>query len=288
MTDQRVGIVGVGLMGSGIARNVQKGGWPLHFLDHPGNQPTDALRGAGAVAHDRAADLAGAVDVVILCVTGTPEVEDVLTREGGVLAGLRPGATVIDCSTAVPSSTLRLAEAVRERGGRFLDAPMTRTPKEAMEGRLNLIVGGDADDFQRVLPLLRSFAENVTHVGPTGSGHAMKLLHNFVSLGFSAVLAEAMAAADSAGIDPAVLHRVLDEGGGRGVVLNRFADPDGFRFTLANASKDVGYFVRMMSDLGAPGEVAQAVATLYAGSVENGHGGDFVPSLPRLISARET
>ena len=293
MGNQHVGIIGVGLMGSGIARNVLAAGWPLHFLDHPGNQPTQALREGGATAHESAAALAGAADVVIVCVTGTPQVEDVLNRPDGVLAGLRSGATVIDCSTTVPSSTLRLAEAVGSKGGRFLDAPMTRTPKEAMEGRLNLIVGGEREDFERVLPILRSFAENITLVGPTGSGHAMKLLHNFVSLGFSAVLAEAAAAADSAGIDRKALHEVLHEGGGRGVVLDRFApyllegDLDAFRFTLANASKDVGYFVRMMSDLGEPGAVARAVDTLYAGSVERGHGDAFVPNLVAMLSRKE-
>jgi 3-hydroxyisobutyrate dehydrogenase len=294
MERQQVGIVGVGLMGSGIATNVLKAGWPVHFLDHPGNQPTAGLVEGGATAHATPAAIAAAADILILCVTGSPQVEAVLAGETGLLAGLREGTTVIDCSTAIPSSTLRVAESVRGRGGRFLDAPMTRTPKEAMEGRLNLIVGGERDDFERMLPLLRTFAESIAYAGPTGAGHTMKLLHNFVSLGFSAVLAEAAAAARRAGVDPGVFHAVLNDGGGRGVVLDRFAsyledgDPSGFRFTLANGAKDIGYFVQMMSEVGGPGPVARAVESVYAESVAAGRGDDYVPTLISILSERGT
>ena len=155
----QVGMIGVGLMGHGIALNVLRGGYKLALLDHPGNQPVEDLQDLGATKVPTASALAANSNVLILCVTGTPQVEDVLFRDDGVLAGLRPGTIVIDCSTAIPSSTLRIAKAVEEAGGLFLDAPMTRTPKEAAEGRLNLIVGGDKDLYERCLPLLRSYAE---------------------------------------------------------------------------------------------------------------------------------
>src|SRR5262245_21291454 len=161
MSDTRsIGLVGVGLMGHGIAANLLKHGHRLTVLEHAGNQPLDALRRAGARSVPTAAALARESDVVILCVTGSPQVEAVLTGADGVLAGLRAGAVVIDCSTAVPSSTERMAQAVRAAGGRFLDAPMTRTPKEAAEGRLNLLVGGDVALFAACRPLLACFAEN--------------------------------------------------------------------------------------------------------------------------------
>src|SRR5690606_6480879 len=154
-----------------------------------------------------AAELASRVDILIVCVTGTPQVEQVLLGEDGALQGLRPDCTVIDCSTAIPSSTLKIANAVQAAGGRFLDAPMTRTPKEAAEGRLNLIVGGDREVYERCLPVLQSFAENIVHAGGIGAGHQMKLLHNYVSLGFAAVLAEAAACARQSGTD---LHTFCD------------------------------------------------------------------------------
>lgn len=266
---KKIGMVGIGMMGHGIATNVRKAGYPLGVLEHPGNQPLDTLLGQGAVAYGSASELASASEVVILCVTGSPEVEAVLSQPGGVLDGLKAGSVIIDCSTAIPSSTLRIAEQVVERGGRFLDAPMTRTPKEAAEGRLNLLVGGDRALFEEMLPLLRSFAENVTHTGPVGSGHRMKLLHNFVSLGQVALLGEAAACAARANIDPAVLVEVLAKGGGGGAALDRLKpylldqDPNALRFTLANANKDLGYYTVMAQDSAAAHEISDAVAATF-------------------------
>ena len=289
MSKQKVGMIGVGLMGHGIASNIQKGGWEIGLLDHPGNQPIDNLTDQGALVYETIGALSAASEVIILCVTGSPQVEDVLLKEGGVLDNLRPGTVIIDCSTAIPSSTLALASKVKEAGGLFLDAPMTRTPKEAAQGRLNLIVGGDKALFEHQLPLLRSFAENIAHAGGVGSGHTMKLLHNFVSLGFSAVLAEATTCAFKAGIDAKVLHSVLAAGGGAGVVLDRLApyilegDESSFQFSLANSAKDMGYYTTMASDLAAPSEVSQAVCERYQSQVDAGNGARFVPYLIDLL-----
>jgi len=185
MTKKPVGVVGVGLMGHGIATNIQKHNWPLGFLVHEGNQPTDDLTEAGATPHQSLSALAKACDVIIICVTGSPQVESILTAEDGLLAHIQNDTVIIDCSTAIPTSTIKLAKLVQDAGGHFMDAPMTRTPKEAAEGRLNLIVGGDKLHFDEQLPLLQSFAENIVHAGEVGAGHTMKLLHNYVSLGFS-------------------------------------------------------------------------------------------------------
>ena len=128
----KIGMAGIGMMGHGIATNIVKHNYPMVLLEHPGNQPLHDLIAAGATTTPSAAALAAAVDVVILCVTGSPEVEDVMFREGGLLEGLRPGAIVIDCSTAIPSSTLKVAESVEKAGGRFLDAPMTARPRKPL------------------------------------------------------------------------------------------------------------------------------------------------------------
>ncbi|APE30778.1 2-hydroxy-3-oxopropionate reductase [Halomonas aestuarii] len=284
----RVGLVGVGLMGHGIARNLLQSGHRLCFLDHPGNQPVDDLLAAGATARTSGREVAEAADVVILCVTGSPQVEAVLFEAGGVLEGLAPGTVVIDCSTALPSSTEKVARRVDEAGGRFMDAAMTRTPKEAEAGRLNLIVGAPEALYAELLPLLESFAENITHAGEVSAGHTLKLLHNFVSLGFSAVLAEAAAASRRAGIDDAAFLEVVGRGGGGGVVFERLrpfvesADPSGFRFSVANATKDLGYYRAMTDELGASRDLAQAVEGLYAGIVEQDR---MVPELIALLQA---
>jgi len=287
-----IGMVGIGLMGHGIATNVVKHGYALTVLEHPGNQPLDALKAAGATSVAGAAELGAAADIVILCVTGSPQVEAVLLGEAGLLKSLRRGAVVIDCSTAIPSSTLRVAEAVQAAGVRFLDAPMTRTPKEAAEGRLNLLVGGDAALFAECRPLLACFAENITHTGGVGTGHSMKLLHNYVSLGTVALIAEAAACAQRSGVDPQVFVDVLAKGGGGGVALERLKpfitdrDPNTLRFAMSNAQKDLGYYTEMAHDIGAAQGIADAVLGTFAQAVEAGGAQRYVPELVELLARR--
>lgn len=280
-----IGIIGVGLMGHGIASNVLRHGYPLTLLDHPGNQPVADLLDAGAKKAATPAAIAQSVQVVILCVPGSPQVEDVLYGDHSLLANMRPGTVIIDCSTALPSSTVKIARDVNDAGCHFLDAAMTRTPKEAAAGRLNLIVGGEPDVFERYKPLLQSYAENITFVGPAGSGHRMKLVHNFVSLGFAAVLTEAAACAQHADIAPEKLLEILAAGGGGGVVLDRLRpyietrDPSGFRFSMANAMKDMTYYATMADESGARHVTADAVREAYA------HGHEQRPEgiVPELI-----
>ena len=291
---KKIGMIGIGMMGHGIATNLARHGHPLVLLEHPGNQPLDDLRDAGASTTPDPRALAAAVDVVILCVTGTPQVEAVLLGDGGVLAGLRAGTVVIDCSTAVPSSTERVARAVEAAGGRFLDAPMTRTPKEAAEGRLNLLVGGDDALFAECRPILACFAENIVHAGPVGAGHRMKLLHNFVSLGFIALLSEAAACAERSGIDADVFVDVLASGGGGGAALERVGpyllskDTSALRFSMANAKKDLGYYGAMATDIGAVRDIGDAVQRTFDQAVEQGGPASLVPELASLLAARAT
>ena len=288
----KIGMVGIGLMGHGIARNLAKHGYPLTVLEHAGNQPLDKLKAAGVATATTAAALAAGADIIILCVTGSPEVEAVLTGQDGVLQGLRAGAVVIDCSTAVPSSTECMARAVRAAGGRFVDAPMTRTAKEAHDGRLNLLVGAEPALFEEIKPVLACFAENITLAGPTGAGHRMKLLHNSVSLGFIALLAEAAACAERAGIAPEVLVDVLGKGGGGGVALERLKpyllarDASGLKFAMGNAQKDLGYYTQMARDTQAVHTIADAVHGTYAAAVAQAGPQTVVPELVTLLAQR--
>lgn len=288
---QRIGMIGIGMMGHGIASNVVKHGYPLTVMEHPGNQPLDTLRAAGAVGVGTAAEVAARSDVVILVLTGAPEVEAVVLGERGVLQGLQRGAVVIDCSTSVPQTTAKVAAAVAAAGGRFLDAPMTRTPKEAAEWRLNLLVGGDAQLLEECRPLLACFAENILHAGDTGAGHTMKLLHNFVSLGMVTLLAEAAACAQKQQIRPEVFVDILAKGGGRGVALDRIApyllqqDASVLRFTLANAAKDASYYEAMAAGIGAEKDVADGVLATLRRAAQS-EPGAFVPELARILAAK--
>jgi 3-hydroxyisobutyrate dehydrogenase-like beta-hydroxyacid dehydrogenase len=287
---KKIGMVGIGLMGHGIASNLQKHGWELGLFEHPGNQPLDALKAGGATSFTSTRELAAHSDVVILVLTGSPQVEAVLTGAGGVLAGLRPGSIVIDCSTSMPSSSVRMARAVQAVGARFLDAPMTRTPKEAAEGRLNLLVGGDADLLQTCRPLLQCCAENITHVGPVSAGHSMKLLHNYVSLGMVTLLAEAAACAQRSGVAAEAFVDVLAKGGGGGVALERLKpyllarDASGLRFSIANARKDLDYYNAMAAEAGTAREVAAAVLTTLESALARSPDA-LVPELVTLLAA---
>ncbi len=292
MASTTVGLIGVGLMGHGIARNVAGKGFALYVLEHPGNQPLTELLQLGAKTCKTPAELAQHCNVIILCVTGSPQVEAVLTGEHGVLSAIQPGAVVIDCSTAVPASTVRMAQAVQAAGGRFIDAPMTKTSKAAHDGTLNLLVGGDAAVLAAVQPVLATFTEKVTHVGAMGDGHRMKLLHNFVSIGQMTLLAEATACARKEGMNMQAFYDVLAGGGGGGVALDRLKsfiladDPSGIAFSISNAAKDLGYYATMAHDAQAASQVADAAAATLQGEVDAQHGNDMLPTLIALLAKR--
>lgn len=286
----KTGMIGVGLMGHGIARNVlRRGGHELTFLSHAGNQPVDELLSLGATAVDTPAAVAAASEVVILCVTGSPQVEAVLTGPDGVLTGLRPGTVVVDCSTALPESTLRMAAAVQAAGGVMIDAPMTRTAKFAHEGKLNLLLGGDAAVIERIRPVLASFTEDTPHVGAIGAGHRLKLLHNFVSVGFMALLAEAAAQAADGGVEAEALVSVLRAGGGGSVALDRMApfilggSADSLPFSISNALKDFDYYLGMSQQAGARHQIADGVRTALNDAVEAGNGASYLPELTQIF-----
>jgi len=287
-----IGMIGIGMMGHGIASNLLKHGHTLSVLAHAGNQPIDDLLQQGVKTFTRPKDLAAHSDVVILCVTGTPQVQAVLMGADGVLEGLRPNTLVIDCSTAMPAATEQIAQVVVAHGGLFVDAPMTRTPKEAAEGRLNLLVGADAAVFETCKPILSCFAENIVHVGPVGSGHRMKLLHNYVSLGSVALLAEAAACAQVGGVNAQTFVDVLAMGGGWGAALERLKpfllshDNTGLRFTIANALKDLTYYNDMAEHMHAEHAVASAIQTTLKTAYDRDQGALLMPELVDILAKR--
>ncbi len=286
-----IGLIGVGLMGKGIARNLMQRGFALTLLDHPGNQPTEDLVQGGARMVASPAEVAAASDVILLVVTGAPEVEAVITGARGVLGALRRGATIIDCSTSKPEVTQRLAALVAQAGGHMIDAPMTGLAKQAQEGTLNVLVGGDPALLERVRPVLEAFTKRIMHVGPIGSGNRMKLLHNYVSIGSIALVAEAAAHALRAGVDPAVFVEVLATGGGSGAALERLrmailsGDGTGVPFVLANAVKDLRYYQAVAGETGAPHAIADAVASALESQVAAGSGQRYLSELVRLFQS---
>jgi 3-hydroxyisobutyrate dehydrogenase len=287
----RIGLIGVGLMGHAIAKNLLKHGFSLTLLHHSGNQPTEDLVAGGARVVGSPAEVGAVTDVVVLVVTGAPEVEAVLIGDQGLLSALRPGATVIDCSTSKPEVTQRLAAMVEQVGSHMIDAPMTGIVKQAREGTLNVLVGGDPTVLEAVRPVLEAFTRRISHVGPIGTGHRMKLLHNFVSIGGMALIAEAAAHAIRAGVDPAVFVEVLATGGGSGAALDRLrtailgGDATGVPFSIANAAKDLRYYQAVAAGTGARSAIADAVASTLDAQVSSGSGHRYVSELVRLFQS---
>jgi len=287
--DRKVGFIGIGMMGHGLATSVQRAGYPVKFLVHPGNQPVDDLVANGAQGLASAAEIARASDVVFIVVTGSPEVENAVFAPGGLLEGMGPGKLVIDCSTALPESTLKVAAAIIEAGGRYIDAPMTRTPKEAAEGRVNVMVGAGDADYADAEPLLNAIAENIYRGGGISTGHQMKLLHNYVALANAVVLTEAVVCARKGGVDIATLSEVLQTGGGDSTILRRIrpyleeGDDSSFRFTISNACKDMGYYVGMAAAAKVPSGVAAAAHQVYVLAEAQGQGANPVPKLTDFI-----
>lgn len=287
---RKLGFIGVGLMGHGLAKNLMKQGHSMTVLDHAGNQPIDDLKRLGAQAVETAREVAAAADVVFMCVTGSPQVEACVYGTQGLLEGLRPDAIVVDATTADPVSTVKVAAAVQERGGRYVDAPMTRTPQHAEDGCVNVMLGGDPATIAQVRPLIESYAENIFVGGDVGSGHRMKLLHNYVSLGTLALLAEAYTCAGKAGVDRDVLTRVLATGGGDSVVLKRlmpFLDdgqPGSMLFSLVNAGKDLRYFTHMAEELQVGAFVGEAVHQTFVTAANIGGGEKMIPELLNILA----
>lgn len=288
---QRVGFVGVGMMGHGMAKNIVEKGYALTILGHRNRQPVEDLVGRGAVEARSPAELGRRSDLVFLCVTGSPQVEAVVLGPEGLLAGLTPGAIVADCSTAEPDSTLRIAAAIAARGGRFVDAPLVRTPKEAEEGRLGVMIGGDPATVAEIRPVLETFAENIVHAGPVGAGHRLKLINNYLVMANAGTVAEAVVAAKRAGVDLKALTDVVTSGGGDSVMFRRFAkyfldgDDSAAKFSISNATKDLRYYAHMMETVPAAGFVGAAIAQLFQAAVARGHGGQFLPHIIDAVAA---
>ena len=292
MSRPTIGFIGVGLMGHGMARNILTKGYPLVVLGHNNRQPVDHLKSLGAREASTPRELAAQCDIVHLCVTGSPQVEANLRGPDGILASGRKGLIVIDCSTSNPVSTLALGDELQAAGMTLVDAPLSRTPKEAEAGTLDTMVGADPDTFARIRPVLECWATTINHLGPLGLGHKMKLVNNFVALGYAALYSEALAIARRSGLSIEQFHAVLGAGRMRCGFYDTFMkwsvdhDPNAHLFTIANAHKDMRYMAAMANDAGAVNTLQAGVKNSFAAMDAAGQGQRHVPMLADFIAAQ--
>jgi 3-hydroxyisobutyrate dehydrogenase-like beta-hydroxyacid dehydrogenase len=285
---QRIGFIGIGLMGHGMAKNLLQKGHALTFLAHRNRKNLDDLLKLGAKEAKSPAEIAQQSDVVILCVTGTPQVE--ANVYGGLLEASREGQVVIDCSTSIPESTDRIRGDFAHKGVRFVDAPLARTPVQAEEGKLNCMVGADEKTLAEIRPVLEKFCENIFHVGAPGTGHKVKLVNNFLALGTAALVCESLAACAKVGIDLEIFYKLISAGGANSAMFQMVVpkalqgDHTGLMFTLANAKKDIGYYQAMLAGAPLAGAMGSALMHTLVQANALGLGDQYVPS---LIEAHE-
>ena len=292
MSRPTIGFIGLGLMGHGMAKNIVTKGYPLVVTGHRNRAPVEHLVSLGAREAKTPREAAQACDIVHLCVTGSPQVESVIRSPDGIAAADKPGLIVIDCSTSNPVSTLALGDELRARGMTLVDAPLSRTPKEAEEGTLDTMVGADAQTFATIEPVLRCWAGNVVHLGPLGLGHKMKLINNFVAMGYAALFAEALAIARKAGLSIEQFHSVIGSGRMRSPFYDTFmkwsldGDPNAHKFTITNAHKDMRYLASMANEAGAVNPIQSMVKNNFAAMEAAGQGDRYVPMLADFVAAQ--
>ncbi len=288
---ETIGFIGLGYMGHGMAKNILAKGHSLNVLAHRNRQPIDDLLSRGAVEAEDEHALAQTSTIVFLCLPGSPQVEAVVDRLGNSLAA---GAVIVDCSTSDPVSTARLSDALAERDLHLVDAPLGGTPVQAEEGTLSAMVGAEEAVFQRVRPVIETWASTVVHIGKPGDGHRMKLLNNFLSLGYAALYSEALALGQKVGISVETFDSVIR--GSRmdcgfyqtfmGYALE--GNREAHKFTLTNALKDLTYLESMADAAGIANPTGNAAKNSFAMALAAGGDGpeDYVPHLADFVARR--
>jgi 3-hydroxyisobutyrate dehydrogenase-like beta-hydroxyacid dehydrogenase len=277
-------------MGHGMAKNLVEKGYSLSIYARKASEATTDLQQRGATLRASAAEVAQHATVVFLCVTGSKDVEAIVRGSNGLKAGLKAGSVVVDCSTSDPVSTQTLEEELKEIAVHLVDAPLSRTPKEAWAGTLDTMVGAETEIFQRIEPMLKTFAGRIVHLGAPGTGHRMKLINNFVSLGYAALYSEALTLSQAVGITPAMFDSVIRGGRMDNLFYQTFMEytlhgnKEAHKFTLTNAFKDLRYLESMADNAGVVNPLGNAVKNSFGLGLQQGGPELMVPMLPELVA----
>ena len=273
----KVGFVGLGAMGGRMVGHL-KGFADVQVFDLDVARREQAAQAAGGKAVASIAAMTD-VDVVILMLPDSPIVDKVLRNE--LLKTLKPGSMVIDMSSSTPANTIENAKVSKQQGITFIDAPVSGGIGGAESGKLAIMAGGDAADFARALPLLNRMGTKVVHVGPVGSGHAVKALNNLLGATILVATSEIFAAGEKFGLDPEVMHQVIDASSG-GSFMTAHAWPRAvlpktwnFGFAMQLMNKDVGIAMSLIESTGVKTVLCQANAALWAAAVKANPGADM-------------
>ncbi len=289
----RVGFIGLGSMGVGMAKNVVSNGYPLTIMGNTRREPVDRLVGLGATEVSTPAEVVKNSDVVILCVTTSAVVEDLVYGDNGILDAITHPITLIDCGTSDPNSTLKIGSDLAKKQSDMMDIPLGRSAREAEAGTLNMMAAGDEAVFEKMKPLLETMSENLFYLGVLGTGHKLKLINNFFSMSFACVIAEAVTVSREIDLDLELLQKVV----GAGPIRSDFfdwnmagpveGDTSKLQFAIKNGCKDVGYFADMAKAAGVDGFMAPGALKLLQQAVEDGQGDSPIPALSDWLSAKQ-
>tara|TARA_B100001057_G_scaffold253942_2_gene254208 strand:- start:3566 stop:4444 length:879 start_codon:yes stop_codon:yes gene_type:complete len=283
MSKPVIGFIGLGLMGGNMAENLQNKGYELIVMDL-NKDAVAACVSRGAKTASTAKELAQGADIIMFCLTTSAVVEKIVYAEDGILAGIKEGAVLIDFGTSIPSSTKKIGADLAAKGAGMIDAPLGRTPAHAKDGLLNIMAAGDIDTFNKVKPVLEDQGENVFHLGELGAGHTTKLINNFMGMTTVCAMSQAFAVADKVGVDRQQLFDIMSTGPSsspfmqfcKNYAVDNVSD---LGFSIANANKDLGYFLQMVSDLGTESKIAEGSSANLQAAFDAGMGQGNVPEI---------
>ena len=283
MTKPTIGFIGLGLMGGNMVENLQKKGYQLTVLDL-NKDAVSACVARGANVASSAKELAAASDIVMLCLTTSAVVESIFYADDGILAGIKAGAVLIDFGTSIPASTKKIGADLAAKGAGMIDAPLGRTPAHAKDGLLNIMAAGDQATFDKVQPVLQDQGENIFYLGALGAGHTTKLINNFIGMTTVCAMSQAFAVAELAGVDRQQLFEIMSTGPSNSPFMHFCKNyaVDGVSdlgFSIANANKDLGYFLKMLEELGTQSEIAEGSSANLQAAFDAGMGQGNVPEI---------
>ena len=273
---ERIGFIGLGIMGKPMARNLIKAGYHL-VLHNRSREAIKELASEGAMPASSPKEVAGNSDVVITMLPDSPDVEEVILGPQGVIEGGLPGMLFVDMSTIAPATARKVYESLKSKGIEALDAPVSGGEVGAMEGTLSIMVGGNENAFQRALPFFQIMGKNIVHIGNPGAGQVTKACNQMVVALTIQAVSEALTLAEKAGVDPAKVReallggfaqsRILDLHGKR--ILERNFQP-GFKLKLHR--KDLGIALQTGRELSVPLFATAQAAELMDGLLAQGKG----------------
>ena len=282
-----VAFLGLGTMGGAMTANLARAGFPVTGWNRTQGRAAE-LGELGVTFASTPAAAAEGADIVVLCVSDTPDVEAVLFGPDGVVEGARPGTLIVDCSTIAPSGAWTFAARLRERDLAMIDAPVSGGSEGARNATLTIFVGGDAGDVERARPVLAALGRTITHVGPIGAGQAVKAVNQVIIAGTYLGVAEGIVLAIKAGLDVEQVVEALGGGAAQSWVLanrsGRMIDNDyplGFKVALHR--KDLLIALELAAQLGAVLPVSALAAQLESGLIAGGHADDDMSALARSI-----